>query len=279
MWIRISLLIASAACLSGHQVTAGLVNGANIRFTTAAEPPSRSVELDENAGGVRVAEGNVVNRFFYLKDRAAGYDLEVEPLGGGQFRLTFKALSATGEKMPPLVALPSYPPPQILKEGETLAVDVMTNPKTGQKIVDRIQVSSKPFALETLADQPRDFQFDDVYINLTKPVVYVNGQKVGEWAGAMAGSVVWVSPPGHGRILLTLKPHEGYDFRKAGVIRGDRVTLRSGVDEIEIRTAGRVLERGPWNVYAFEDVTGGRPSGCDVCFGASDRFGYAQPRR
>ena len=284
MWIAISLLIASAVCLFGQQVTAGLNNGANIRFTTASEPPSRWAEL--LGGGVRVPPGNAVNRYVHGPNRTFGYDLEVELLGGGQFRLTFKPLSSWekinsggGQPLPPLVALPAYPPPQILRDGETLAVDVMTNPKTGQKIVDRIEVSSRPFTVETQAEEPRDFQLDDVSINLTKPAVFVNGRKVDEWGGAIAGPVVWFSPPGHGRILLTLRPRQGYDFHKAGEIRDDRVVLRLGDDEIEIRTSSPVLGHGLWNVYRLEDLSAGRSTGSGVGFGAAGRVEYVLPRR
>ncbi len=94
-----------------------------------------------------------------------------------------------------------------------------------------------------------------------------------------AGPVVWFSPPGHGRILLTLRPREGYEFRKAGEIRDDRVLLRLGGDEIEIRTSASVLTRGAWNVYALEDLTGGRSSAPDVGFGAAGRVEYLLPRR
>ena len=36
--------------------------------------------------------------------------------------------------------LTGYPPPQIVFSGATIAVDLFTNPSTGQKIVDYVQI-------------------------------------------------------------------------------------------------------------------------------------------
>ena len=87
-----------------------------------------------------------------------GYDLEVEPGGEiGTAQLRFRPLSLTAERLPkdyhprqvPNVAafhaLAAPPLPSgTFKSGEVIAVDVMRNPATGQKVVDYIEVEFEP---------------------------------------------------------------------------------------------------------------------------------------
>src|SRR6266478_5164866 len=179
LWLSVLILIIGCAGTVGAQkerkdrTSVRLTSGLTIVFTSETDPPGR----DRNAfGSIQVrGEDNTVHRIFVDRENSIyfGYDLEVESLtGSDQFRLTIKPLSAppssledpvrstwaaaqssrragaqpqSGDPRPTDLtsrSLPKYPTPQLLHDGETLALDVLVNARTGVKIIDLIKVSS-----------------------------------------------------------------------------------------------------------------------------------------
>ena len=209
-----------------------------------------------------------------------GYDVEVEPMNEtGSARLRFKPFSLGADQLPKeyhAAEFRALPTPQFpvesFQSGQTIAVDVLMNPTTGQKVVDYIEVSFEPIRTPSNAE-PRDFQASDVLLHVSVPTLRVNGVQVPAAIVAspvVARKLVWLAVPGHGRFLLSLSPYDGYAFQKAGVARAFGLSFSLNDTRYEWVTRQPTTESsGNWNLYVLpvpQDAT--RDSGPGFSFGA-----------
>jgi hypothetical protein len=206
-----------------------------------------------------------------------GYDVEVEPADRpGLARLRFKPVSLRADQLPKqyhaadyrLLPAPEFPA-ETFPSGQTIAVEVLKNPTTGQKVVDYIEVSFEPIHLPSSA-APRDFQAADVILHITGPSLLVNGVEVpaGLVADQMvARKLVWLSVPGRGRFLLSLAPYPGYPFQKAGATTAYGLSFAWSGDRYEWRSRELITESsGNWNLYVLQAPPDGSAKG--FSFGA-----------
>jgi len=162
-----------------------------------------------------------------------GYDVLLEPVNqGGDFRLTFRPLSRDPKRMQlsapeswTVLPLPRYPPPQIVNAGDTIALDMMVNPTTGQKIVDYILVTRDQLTTSSLGGPARDFRVEDAELRVMGARLTVNGNAVegASGPGGIRTSNYLFYLAGHGRFLTSLVPKPGYE--RAGEVRGNKLSL------------------------------------------------------
>jgi hypothetical protein len=201
-----------------------------------------------------------------------GYDVEVEPTDKpGSALLRFKPLSLHADQLPKeyhaspapihienIAEFRALPPPQFpagtFQSGQTIAIEVLKNPATGQKVVDYIEVSFEPIRIPSQAE-PRDFQVADVILHITAPSLKVNNGEVPEAIvadQAIMRKLVWLAVPGRGRFLLSLSPYAGYAFQKVGVVRGFGLTFSWSGDKYEWLSRSAITESsGNWNLYVL----------------------------
>ena len=198
-----------------------------------------------------------------------GYDLEVEPLPEtGTARLRFRPLSLRADQLPkdyhprqvPDVAtFRPLPSPQLpsgtFQSGQVIAVDVMRNPATGQKVVDYIEVEFEPVYTAAKAE-PRDFEVSDVLLHISDPSLRVNGTDVPAVFTiadrSLKSPLVWLSIPGHGRFLLSLCSYAGYGFQKPGVVSGFGLSFSWKGDRFDLFSRVPITEPiGNWNLYVL----------------------------
>jgi hypothetical protein len=73
--------------------------------------------------------------------------------------------------------------------------------------------------------------------------------------GGCSGAVIWFYVPGRGRFILSLRPHEGYDFQKMGVIENDQISFTVGTDQYQwISSAPVVLVGGRFGLWVLHDT-------------------------
>jgi hypothetical protein len=201
-----------------------------------------------------------------------GYDVEVEPTNKiGAARLRFKPFTLRADQLPkdyhaapnPIhisniaefraLAITQFPA-ETFQSGQTIAVEVLTNPGTGQKVVDYIDVEYEPIHLPSRAE-PRDFQVSDVILHILVPSLRVNDAEIPPAIVAsrmVARKLVWLSVPGHGRFLLSLSPYSGYQFQKSGEVNGFGLSFSWNGDRYEWRTQETITESsGAWNLYVL----------------------------
>lgn len=311
--------------LKNGQVSVRFKTGLTVIFSTETDPPGFASELK---GSVRVRDDGIIHRAFIDPKRGVylGYDLVVEPSGdSSKVKLTIGPLSvppvrvpeppypakagtpATGsmaqwndtpqtEKLREL-KLPMYPEPQFVQQGDTLAVELMTNVKTGVRVMDLMQVTTtadKPAAdsvdnpsiatsstVEFSNRQPAsngensiaaDFSIDAVQLNVTGCKLLVNGQK--EFGGeanstlGVKGALIWFYLENRGRFILSLVPRPGYDFQKIGMIENNRAVFSIDGNTYEWISSAPIVggAGGRWNLWVLHEPNF-RPG---IIFGHSD---------
>jgi hypothetical protein len=248
-----------------------------LKYRTMVEPARpRGQELHIGGGGFddsvtnhRVLEDLDQKKYF-------GYNLQVGVIGGGRFQLNFKPLTVESWMRFNLdgwseIPLPSVPTTMQLNDGETVALDLMVNPTTGEKIVEYITVGSPTGS----GGAARDFQMNDVQMMLASPQLHLNGKSMewnhGDSHGVASGSVVWVYVPDRGRFLISFAPHAELGFRQAGEARGAQIKFAWNGETYELRGTERIMPAdGAWNVYVYQD-RGYQPAYPPALYGASDK--------
>ena len=159
-------------------------------------------------GASRVTK-TVVHRFLLDRVRRVyfGYDISVRRLpDDAGFEVKFSRLSIARDDLPgddtadyAEQALPAYPTPQIVRTGYGLALDLMVNPITGQKLVDYLTVGDAEERTRSAVGDARDFRLSDAALNLRKPRVSLNGKLVADASeSSMSGASVWIYIDGLG---------------------------------------------------------------------------------
>jgi hypothetical protein len=185
------------------------------------------------------------------------------------------------------VAKPLYPfreAQDIVHTLDVIAVELLMNPETGQKIVDYVvlQEPTRTWNFELPSKRefayapgtPKDFTVKDAALTLADPRLRINDRIEESTVNSridVSGPMIWVYLQNHGRYLLSLVPQPG--FRKVGEVRGTSLSFAWGDDRFTIASAGRIAPGdAPFNLYVKEE-TGWKPPAPNysgIMFGASD---------
>ncbi|MDT7806947.1 MAG: hypothetical protein QOJ70_760 [Acidobacteriota bacterium] len=256
---------------SKSQLIVPMQSGAFVVIRTEAGPPSAQ---DATSNLIESEDKpNLLHRIFVdnKNELFFGYELLVEPAAeSGYFWVTVRALSEEylrelrerpsfrGRRLHPSYNATAFPAaPQHIRDGDTFALDVFRNPRTGTKIVDVIQVSlSDPSLQQAATDQPpRDFALDDVQLKVSNYKLRVNGETIYRSTGGCAGALVWFSLGDRGRFIFSLVPRPGYQFQKVGEVRHNVVSFEWGGDTYEWESAQPVVGTGGnWNLWVLHDA-------------------------
>jgi hypothetical protein len=159
-----------------------------------------------------------------------------------------------------IATLPQSAEPQILDDGDSFALDLLVNQKTGVKIVDLVKVS---FDRSNLWDDnpknlPRDFTLDAVPLRIIDFRLLVDGNLVaaGKPGTDFAGALIWCYVEGQGRFIFSLVPREGYQFQKVGIIEDKRIEFTVQGKHYEWLSSTPILPSGgSWNLWMLHDPT------------------------
>jgi hypothetical protein len=266
-----SFVVNGAAAQDGKsQVIVPLQSGAFVRIRTeadaqwAGDATNNLVEAEDKPNLLHRVFVDGRNQLFF------GYELVVERAAEARyFRVTVRALSEEylrelferaafrGLRLHPGYNATAFPAgPQFVRDGDTFALDVLRNPRTGAKIVDVIQVSlSDPSLRQAATDQPpRDFAPEDIQLKVSNYRLRVNGETVHRGTGGCAGALVWFSVGDRGRFVFSLVERPGYKFEKIGTVRHNLIRFESGGDTYEWESALPVVGTGGnWNLWVLHD--------------------------
>jgi len=257
--------------------------GVEVHFSAGLEPAvASSVTFP---GFVRVS-GDRVSRIIEDKGNKLyfGYDLTLEALPHSQiYEIRIEPLTLTPDKLRKVVdstwgrlSLPKYPVISELRLGETVAIDLLVNPSTGEKIVDYITLKlSAPANLES---STHDFSLADVSLNLDRPRLRINGTLVESSAafrGTISGSAVWFYLASHGRFTFSLFPYSELGFEKAGEVSDSTLSFKDGSTVYQLDCASRIVPaEGRFFLYVRHDPSW-QPKGIyssePFLLGAADR--------
>lgn len=273
------LVLACAVCARATDVQDGQMNqlivpmqsGAFVSFTTETVP-SNSQELSLSFIDAESKPG-LIHRVFVDEKREFffGYDLLVERIGEtNRYRISVRALSPEYEQHlrarksfenrrlhPNLNRAAFSSQAQTVTEGDTFALDVLVNPRTGVKIVDVIKVTSHdPRLQEAPASQrpARDFTLADVLLKVTNYKLLLNGETVYRTTSGCAGPLIWFALPERGRFIFSLVPHAGYDFQKVGTVEHNKISFTWNEERYEwVSLLPIIGNGGNWNLWVLYD--------------------------
>jgi hypothetical protein len=225
-------------------------------------------------------------RTFYsriLVNRAAhtylGYELVLEPqeqpdtylLTLGELGTTPLDVAATyaprlpqGPPAEPFTMLKpaALPAPQLVHEGQTVAIDLITEPTAGERLIDDIHiVRLHPISaprVPTASGDARDFLATDAEFEIFEPRATLNG-KVQTASGPASlhdvrSALPWFYFPDHGRFILSLTPRTRLGFQKAGEVRGGRITFTLDDDSVKVESIRPVASgHGVYNIYVLHE--------------------------
>jgi len=268
-------LVASATAVFGVTASPAAWKGLEIVFVSKMEPSGA-----ELPGGVFVRSDVVLHSIRdNLHKRAFCYDVGLDPsadANSAQIRIErcpedSRAAEGTGWTF---LELPKYPVIPRVKVGDTVALDLLVNPVTGQKIVDYLTLRRRGDM--DLMRQPRDFQVTDADLRLLDPQVVMDGKP--QWSldgGGVGGPVVWLSVDGLGRFILSLVPNEKLGFRRGGVVSRDGLLIRAAEVEIRVNCSSEIAPgEGAFNLYVLHEPDW-RPRGSsDGRMGSADKPEY-----
>jgi hypothetical protein len=203
----LSIAILLFLCgVAGATSTQWLEDGVSVHFRSSLE-----------GGEMTDGAGTAAARLFYDRKNHIlfGYWLGVERLPGDRLvRLRFSPLpkdveerlrrtwdaSCTDCPAPlALTAQPSqYPDPQVIPVDTDFRVDLLENPKTGEKVFDIISVSVVSAAARVAGA-----------LELRNATLFVDDKPLANKASC-AGEIVYFYVPGKGRFLLSRRPRVGF---------------------------------------------------------------------
>jgi hypothetical protein len=250
------------------QLIVPMQSGAFVRIRTEADAQwggdstSNLIEAEDKPNLLHRVFVDGKNQLFF------GYELVVERAAEARyFWVTVRALSDDylrelferpafhGRRLHPSYNSTAFPAgPQLVRDGDTFALDVLRNPRTGAKVVDVIQVTLSDPTQQAATDRPRDFSPEDIQLKVSNYRLRVNGETVYRSTGGCAGALVWFSVGDRGRFVFSLVPRPGYNFEKVGTVRQNLIRFESGGDTYEWESALPVVGTGGnWNVWVLHD--------------------------
>jgi hypothetical protein len=263
---------------TGRPLVVPLAEGGFVAFkseTAWAGTARTSGAVEELQGEFRsqafVDEAQVIHRT--LVDGGGkyifGYDLLIHPVPSSRtFTIAIKPLDgqieskllASGPGLQPerMATLPESAEPQILDDGDSLALDLLVNTTRGVKIVDLVKVSFDRSNLwnDSPRPAPRDFTLDAVALKVVDFRLLIDGNLVaaGKPGTDFAGALIWCYVEGQGRFIFSLVPRDGYQFQKLGIITENKIEFTVKGKNYQWLSSSPILPgAGTWNVWVLHD--------------------------
>jgi hypothetical protein len=230
-WVAV---VSLAAWAQASEFGVSFPDGARIMIEAKSTGPNVQTP---HLGGVE-GEGLVWHRVVSNKQGVLfAYDLEASLTASGSgVRLRIKPLGATfaeklgaGKPVPTVAAVRDFPE---VRYGESVMLDILYNPTTGDKIYDVLRPTQDPL----LGAPGGDFILSGLNIR-------VNGQVV--WTatgdGSISGDLAMIYLPGRGAYYFAVKRPPSGAYEQTGRVDWNRLTFTAGGDQIEVTGKGNLL--------------------------------------
>lgn len=212
-------------------------------------------------------------RILRLDDgRVAMYEVRVRPLKQKrQFEVKLRSVTPTPQEAKDWGVdaarvessfLRNYEAPIIVDNGDTLAIEVMRNPRTSVKLVDYFLISDRPVpevenSRERLAKQAKVLATEDIELSLFGFEIRKNGKSILKREGGMRGRFVWLDMPDIGRFIFSLTPNsEAGGFLKAAYVTSQQISFSHGADQYDLITNEPIIHAsGVYDVWMLFDPT------------------------
>lgn len=274
----VSPALAWAQNDSRRQIVLPLAEGGFVAFKsetawTAATAPSTSAQvmLGEFTTQAFIDNNHVAHRLLLdANDKYIfGYDIVIETVPDSKkFKITVKGLNpqtervlfatSTREQPARIATLPGSTEAQLLDDGDSFALDLLVNQKSGVKIVDVVKVAFDQSKLweDNRRVAPRDFTPDAIALTVTDFRLLIDGNLVGKGkpGASFAGGVLWCYVEGEGRFIFSLVARDDYQFQKAGIIQDNRIEFFAQGKHYEWLSSAPIIPGGgTWNLWVLHE--------------------------
>ena len=266
-------ILSCSAAASAQVLGVGFSNGTSLQIRTEVGGAGYQVS---SAGMVVVGDpDNTVHRM--VMDHAGkivfAYDLEAR-VAGHELTLRVKPLDPAYEQR--LRAEKWFPKDNPLDNngrlfsfarvrelpgvhaGDTVRLDLLANPTTGDKITDLIQPSLRALKVVPQDDPGRDeFQFARIRISIEgKPVT-----QEPLTSASLTGAAAMIYLPGRGGYFFSREPVTSYGFQRIGNVVGNQLWFTIGKEQFFIASEQPILKHANTEtVWVYHDPSY-KPSG------------------
>ncbi|HRH45807.1 MAG TPA: hypothetical protein PKY82_29465 [Pyrinomonadaceae bacterium] len=248
-------------------------NGIIVAFKSKTVPPASEKELAklyQESGSFKPKDISSIQRTYTNDDEKIifSYGIDIKMNGDNTFTVTFKAEKGsrvqyeddkTKEKYNNKdylnKNLPNYPSNIVVNDGDTIVLDILENPKTGGKIQDLIKITreNRPFDdYFSELEESKDFTLEDVKLQLANYKLYINGKLIKrpkDFSGISRFFGMEFNQYDKA-LVLTAVPVPGYDFKRVGVIDGNKMLFTYNGDKFEIVSTVPILGFvKKWNLW------------------------------
>jgi hypothetical protein len=215
------------------------------------------------SGSVAVGKGDVSTRV--VLDKAGNpifaYDIEAKKSPKGMIAMRIKPVDQ--EKLrkekwgppnmklqgdvPTLATMRAFP---LLGTGDSVQVDILYHPATGEKIWDVLTVIDEPLPGTVEAKRPAGnlFSFESVRVDLNGQMIH----KPGNWW--LIGEGIKMSVPQKGDYYLTLIPSTNFPYQPSGWVDHTVLRFKVGADQFEVTGKSNLLQKSEFGtVWVFHD--------------------------
>ena len=147
-----------------------------------------------------------------------------------------------------------------MKLQDTVAIALLVNPSTGQKLVDYLTLNRKQRLTPA-----HDFSLGDIELVLDRPQVTVAGKThpIASPIG-VAGNLIWLYVEGYGRYIFSLVPNETLGLRENGSVYSDYLMFRDRDTEFRVASKSAIAPgNGHYNLYVVSQPSWRPRSGSD----------------
>jgi hypothetical protein len=155
-----------------------------------------------------------------------------------------------------IFTIPTATSSQVVRDGQTLALDLLVNDTMRIKVVDYLTVASERTLIEPEPSGPRDFGLADVELAMMDSTITLDNHPIisSSPKRSCRGSFIWLYVPGQGRFIFSLVSHPGYSFQKLAVIKDKTISFHWKGNTYEWTSSHPILGiEGSWNVWVLHD--------------------------
>ena len=240
-------------------------NGAGVAIHTESSAYQSPLST---AGSVVIGGDSIPYRIVLDRDNKPLFAYELELRRGPQNTVQVTIKPADQEKLraldwlkgkvagnvPTIAAVRQFPP---LRLGDEAHVDIMYNPRTGEKLSDVLRVT-----VEAQVPAPKSGKvFTGPQFSWEGVKVAVNGNVVADRSGNwMIGEAIMVRVPGHGEYYMALQPPAGFPFQPTGWVDRNVLRFRADGEQVEITGKSNLLMKSETGTVWIYHVPEARPN-------------------
>lgn len=273
LYLLISLIIFSIQIKAQDSFACKFDNGIIVAIKSKTIPPASEKELAklyQESGSFKPNDISSIKRTYTndVEKIMFSYGMDIKPNDDKTFTVTFKAEKGshvqyeddkTKEKYDNKdyvnKNLPNYPSNIVVNDGDTIVLDILENPKTGGKIQDLIKITRENRSFDNYfseLEEAKDFTIEDVKLQLANYKLYLNGKLIKrpkDFSGISRFFGMEFNQYDKALVLSAI-PVTGYDFKRVGVIDGNKMLFTYNGDKFEIVSSTPIIGFGKkWNLW------------------------------